>query len=151
MRYAAQTSVSCEKSKAEIERILARYDATAFAYAAKESAAMIEFQIKGKRIRFVVPMPDRGADEFLLNRWGNVRRQDAVMRDHEQSCRQRWRALALVIKAKLEFVASGIVSIESEFMAQLVLPGGQTAGERFLPRLDEIYATGKVPTIGWDG
>ena len=36
---------------------------------------------------------------------------------HDQACRQRWRALLLVIKAKLEAVTAGISTVETEFLA----------------------------------
>ena len=42
----------------------------------------------------------------------------------EQVCRQRWRALLLIIRAKLEAVASGITTLENEFLANIVLPDG---------------------------
>ena len=41
-------------------------------------------------------------------------------------CRQRWRALNLAIKAKLEAVESGIVTFDQEFLAHIVGPSGQT-------------------------
>lgn len=36
-------------------------------------------------------------------------------------------------------------------MAHIVLPGGQTFGEQFLPQIDAIYESGKVPQLGWEG
>lgn len=141
--YAKNTSVPIERSKTEIERILNRYGATAFAYAAKSEAAMIEFQMSGKRIRFVIPMPKKPEDDG----WGS----GAHIKRWEQSIRQKWRALALVVKAKLEAVESEITTLEQEFLAHIVLPNGQTFGQSVIPRLDEIYSTGKVPAIGWDG
>ena len=44
----------------------------------------------------------------------------------EQGKRSRWRALYLVVKAKLEAVSSGIVSMEDEFLAQTVMNDGET-------------------------
>jgi hypothetical protein len=51
MKYAVQTSVSVEKSRAEIETILTRYGANKFAYFTEELKACIAFEISGKRIR----------------------------------------------------------------------------------------------------
>lgn len=63
-RYAVDTAVSVEKSRAEIETILRRYKADAFGYATNAAGAMIYFQLAGRRIKFVLPMPDRKSREF---------------------------------------------------------------------------------------
>lgn len=65
----------------------------------------------------------------------------------EQACRQRWRALLLVIKAKLEATECGISSFESEFMANIVLPDGTTAGDFMLPQIAEVYKNGTMPPM----
>lgn len=139
--YAKNTTVSCEKSKTEIERILTRYGATHFAYATMQEGSMVQFVFNGKRIKFLVSMPNRpkvDAPVAHFTRW-------------EKSQRQKWRALVLVIKAKLEAVASGICTFEEEFLAHIVIPGGQTTGQMMIPRIEEAYQTGKVPALGWDG
>lgn len=138
--YAKNTTVSCEKSKTEIERTLTRYGATHFAYTTMPEGAVVQFVNNGKRIRFLVPMPNRPRQDA----------PDAHFRRWEKSQRQKWRALALVIKAKLEAVASGICTFEEEFLAHIVLPNGQTAGQHLIPRIDEAYATGQVPALGWE-
>lgn len=61
--------------------------------------------------------------------------------------RQRWRALALVIKAKLEAIESGITTVDAEFLAHLVLPDGRTYGEFALPQIDEVYRSGAMPPL----
>jgi hypothetical protein len=48
--YAAQTSVSADKSRAEIERTLTRYGATSFAYGWQGSQAMVGFVMAGRQI-----------------------------------------------------------------------------------------------------
>lgn len=138
--YAKNTTVSCEKSKAEIEKILTRYGATHFAYATMPEGSMVQFVFNGKLIKFLVPMPNRprlDAPDAHYTRW-------------EKAQRQKWRALALVIKAKLEAVASGICTFEEEFLAHIVLPGGQTVGQHMIHRIDEAYAAGKIPALAWE-
>lgn len=154
--YARDTSVSVDRSKAEIERTLSRYGAEAFAYAAKETAAMVEFQLSGKRIRFIMPTPARSDQRFThYSRKGSPyryeRSESQSQAAYDQELRRRWRALALVIKAKLEAVASEITTLEQEFLAHIVLPGGRTVGDMMIPRIDEAYASGKVPALGWEG
>jgi hypothetical protein len=62
----------------------------------------------------------------------------------EAATRQRWRALVLVLKAKLEAVASGISTLESEFLSGIVLPNGMTVGQAMLPRLSDVVSSGRL-------
>ncbi len=126
-RYAEGTSVSVEKSKAEIERLLSRYGATAFASGWAIGRALIQFEAQGRRIRFVLPLPDPSERRFTHSAAKDQpRTHEAARAAWEQACRQDWRALALVVKAKLEAVAANITSFEQEFYAHIVLPNGET-------------------------
>lgn len=149
-RFAAETSVSVDRSKAEIERLLARYGASQFALGWDRGAAHLGFRIADRTIRFLLPLPDRAADEFRLTPAGR-RRRSAVDQERawEQACRSRWRALLLVIKAKLEAAAIGISTIEDEFLAWTVLPGGrgQTVGDELRPRIAAMIADGKAAPL----
>lgn len=148
--------VSSESSKGEIERTLTRYGATQFMSGWKEQMAMVGFQMKDKVLRFVLPMPDRQADEFWMTPSGRSRRdrnngEVQAAEAYEQAIRQRWRALALVVKAKLEAVECGITTFEEEFMAHIVIPGtGKTVAEHMLHKIEKAYKTGEVPALGWD-
>ena len=63
-KYAATTSVTSEKSRAEIERTLSKYGATSFAYGWEETRSVIGFRIENRQVRFVLPLPDRHSREF---------------------------------------------------------------------------------------
>jgi hypothetical protein len=106
-RYAEQTQVPVDRSKAEIERLLQRYGATEFVHGWKADRAIVQFKMKERYVRFVLPLPEIG--EFTKTETGRARKAGtgAVTSAWEQACRQRWRALALSIKAKLESVESG--------------------------------------------
>ena len=65
----------------------------------------------------------------------------------EQACRQRWRPLLLIIRAKLEAVESDITTLESEFLANIVLPNGGTVGDWLVPQIEEVYGTGRMPPM----
>lgn len=145
-RYAADTSVSVEKSRAEIETILRRYGADAFGYYTEATRAVVQFRFEGWSIRFEVPLPDPEDREFTRTpSRGTPRKRDAAERAWEQACRQRWRALALAIKAKLEAVEVGITTFEEEFLAHLILPSGETVGAHALPRLRHALSEGRMP------
>lgn len=146
-RYAAETSVAQDRSRAEIEATLKRYGATSFMYASEATAAMIGFRIKDRMVKFVLPMPDPKSREFTHTpARGTLRSPAEAEKAWEQAGRQRWRALALVIKAKLEAVAAGITTIEDEFLAHTVLPDGSTVGQFMQPQLAIAYEQGSMPT-----
>ncbi|MCQ9208602.1 MAG: hypothetical protein NG712_04405 [Omnitrophica bacterium] len=144
-RYAAKTSVSVAKSKAEIERTLVRYGASEFAYASGQDRAMIGFLIDNHKIEIAIMMPV--PQEFAQTETGRDRSMATMRVEWERACRQRWRALALVIKAKLEAVECGITSMQDEFLAYTVLPTGQTIGQVMAAKMTEILTGGKMPSL----
>lgn len=145
-KYAAETTVSAEASRAQIERTLRRYGADAFVFAEDRGEVTIMFRIEGRMIRFRLPMPDPQDRAFTHVNKGAIgvqpRSLPSAQKAWEQACRQRWRALALIILAKLEAVAAGVVSIEDEFLAQTMTSDGRTVAEVIKPKLDEHLRVG---------
>lgn len=141
--YAAGTDVSSDKSRTEIEKTLARWGADSFAYMTNRTQAQVAFEYEGRRIRFTLPLPDRASREFTLTPTGKERARTAAEAAYEQAVRQRWRALALVVKAKLEAVESGISTFEQEFYANIVLPGGSTVFEATAGQVDAALSAGR--------
>jgi Tfp pilus tip-associated adhesin PilY1 len=146
-RYAENTGVGVDQSRAEIERTLQRYGASTFSYGWDGDRGAIAFRMEGRFIRMVISLPAPDAEEFMLTPTGRERSAAAAREAWEQAVRQRWRAMALVIKAKLEAVEAGISSFEEEFLASTVMPNGQTVGESILPGIEEAYKTGKMPKV----
>ena len=144
-QYAKNTTVSSELSRIEIEKILIRYGADNFAYASGNGMALIGFVMYGRQVKFVLPMPR--LDEFSKTPTGRDRTENSKYEAWEQACRQRWRALKLVIQAKLEAVECGISMFEDEFMANIVLPGGQTVSDFMKPQIEKAYALGQPPQL----
>lgn len=145
-KYAANTEVSTERSRGEIERILVRYEATSFAYGWEGNTTILGFKMQDRHIRYKIAMPI--IQDFRLTETGRARTsRDAIEAAWEQACRQRWRALALIIKAKLEAIESGITDFESEFLSNTLLPAGQTVGEWIHPQIEMAYQTGQMPQL----
>lgn len=147
-KFAEDTGVSAARSRAEIETLLARYGATSFASGWDQAAVQILFEMEGRRIRFTIPSPNI-EDYAEVTAWG---RKTAEVRQRElleQEQRRRWRALALVIKAKMEAVASKVSTFESEFLSHIILPGtnGKTVGEWMAPQIVISYESGKMPPM----
>lgn len=124
-RYAERTEVSIEQSIADIRAVVARYEGAQFVYMLGEDEALIAFTKEARQVRFYVSLKDRDA----------------------QSRKVAMRALLLVIKAKLEAVASGIVLFEDEFLANVVLPDGNLVGREVRERLAHAYETREMPKL----
>jgi hypothetical protein len=144
-KYASSTNVSSELSRLEIEKTLIRYGAENFAYATAQGKALIGFTMFNRQIKFLLPLPIK--NDFALTPTGRERTENSQYEAWEQACRQRWRALNLVIKAKLEAVECGISVFEDEFMSNIVLPGGQTVGDFMKPQIDKAYEIGLPPAM----
>lgn len=127
-RYAQKTTVSVAKSKAEIEMTLARYGADQFVSGWDADKAYVGFRVDFRMVKLVLVLPERSEFRFTEHTH-RARSAQSAEKAWEQACRQRWRALALVVKAKLEAVEAGISTFENEFLANVVLPNGATVGE----------------------
>lgn len=146
-QFARDTSVSVSRSKAEIEQTIERYGAGQFMSGWSGNRALIGFTSENRQIRFVLELPEKDSSEFTETPTGKARSSDAALKAWEQACRQRWRALNLVIKAKLEAVESGISVFEDEFMANIVMPNGRTVSEEIRPMIAHAYETREMPKL----
>ena len=144
-KYAENTTVTVERSKAEIERLLRAHDATGLlmAWDEDEGKSVVQFRIEGRVVKMVVTDPDIA--EYSVSDAGRRRPPGAARTAVDKELRRRWRALLLITKAKLEMVESGESSVDREFMADILLPDGSTVGEKMLPKLVLAYDTGKMP------
>lgn len=146
MTYANRTTVDVTSSQAEIERILERYGATAYVYTKMNDRIMVMFEMRKRRIRFILTLPPR--KDFMTTETGKQRKSDNAIDDaHQQAIRSRWRSLALVIKAKLDSVQTGIEEFEEAFMGQIMLPDGQSVKEWLKPQIAASYESGQMPSV----
>jgi hypothetical protein len=95
------------------------------AHDSERAQAVVQFKIQNRIVRFVVKLPQLADYAKRRDRRGfaftDAKKEDMRAQDE----RQRWRALLLVIKAKLECVENGIATFEEEFLAHIVLPNDQ--------------------------
>ena len=148
MAYAENTSVPVEKTRAEIERLLSRHHCTKFLAGVDHEAhrATVQFQAHGRIVKFDIALPDPEDPKYKRIKGSYLERNaSGVVKVVDQETRTRWRALLLVVKAKLEAVESQIATFEDEFLAHTVLPNQQTVAEYIGPMVDEVYATGRMP------
>lgn len=131
-RYAQGTDVPVSKTRGEIEALLTKHGAAQILSGIdrEKRSGFIGFTLHGRQYR--IPLLARAPQHGC--------RPDQVERE-------QWRCLLLVIKAKLEFIASGLTTAQTEFMAHVVLPDGSTVGESIEPRLVAAYASGEVRAL----
>ena len=148
-KYAEKTEVSPMRSLDEIDRMLTRYEADQF-FGGRDNekrCIYVTFRKARRQVRFTVPLPDPDDDDFQkVDRYSH-KLLGFSQEKYDQAVRQRWRALTLVIKAKLESIESGIEDFETAFMGQLVLPNNQTVGEWMTPQIERAYENGKMPPM----
>lgn len=148
--YARDTEVSVDRSQAEIGKVLTRYGATQRMTAVDDETgrALVGFRIKEVTVRLETPLPRLDAFRTTKRNGKEVERTpEQQRRAYEQESRARWRVVGLLLKAKLEAVELGYSTVEREFMADVVLPGGKTVAETMGADLRTALAGGTVPNL----
>jgi len=139
--YAQNTDVPVERSRAEIDRLLSKNGATTTGIVNNEEkcVAAIAFTMKGARYLLELPLPTPDdLDEAKQRRRGITL---------EQLRRERWRAMLLLVKSKLETVRLGITTVEREFLADLVLPNGGTVHQQLAEAIRQGLGSGDRPKM----
>jgi hypothetical protein len=144
-KYAESTTVSPEKSISEIQTTLKRYNASKFGFVDEGTSFNVGFSMNDRVVRFSVPLPK--LSDFALDGRKVRRSAKQQLAAFDQAKWQRFRALLLVIKSKLESIESGIESFDEAFGAQIVLPSGQTMGQWAKPQIEEAYQSGRMPAL----
>jgi hypothetical protein len=150
MAYAKNTEVAVEKSRAEIERLLSQHRCSKFLAGIDHEAhrATVQFQAHGRIVKFEIELPDPADPKYKRIKNSRFERTPSgVAAVIAQEERTRWRALLLVIKAKLEAVESNIATFEDEFLAHTMLPNQRTVAEYIGPMIAEVYATGRMKAL----
>jgi hypothetical protein len=150
--YAAGTKVSVEKSKAELDGLLGKHGAGSRGIMHDEARAVaaVIFVLEGRKYRIEVPMPTPSDVDAAWKKkqppgawkWGYTQVEKWKRERLEQLARERWRGLVLLVKAKLEIVRMGVSSFEREFLADLLLPNGETAHQTIGTYMKKLLANG---------
>lgn len=147
MTYAQGTTVPVDKTRMEIEKLLKKNGATGIASLWDDAAhsGRIICRLQERMLRFDIKLPSM--ESMRLTPKGQTRHDEKnlanVVAAEE---RRKWRALLLIIKAKLELISSGDSTIEKEFLADLLMPNGSTVYENTKEAIASAYLTGGMPT-----
>lgn len=132
-RYAARSAVPVNRSRGEIESLLTRIGADSTAFMGDANAAAVAFRLHGRNYVIRLPYPQARND-----------------RERDQGIRSLWRAMGLLVKAKLIAVESGVTTAEAEFLAHAMLPSGQTLVEHLNDHPDQLTTSGALMLPGGD-
>ena len=134
-RYAEGTEVPIERSKEELQRLLTKHGASQRGVMEDDAIgrALVMFTLEARQYRMDVPLPSP--------------KEHPDPRQREQRTKERWRAIVLMVKAKLELCALGVSTIEREFLADLVLPDGQRVHTALMKGIRKAYETGEMPPL----
>ena len=136
MPFAERTTVSVEKTRAQIESLVRKAGASEFSSGYTAGEAGFSFVLKARRVSFSVPRPSKDDKKICARALALSRNRYAapdgprLAKAIEEEERRLWRCLLLAMKAKLEIVASGIATFDEEFLSHIVTDNGMTILER---------------------
>jgi len=146
--YTRGDSFSSEASRKHIRQALADYGATDVVFSQRGNLSAVAFKGGGRQFRIVMPLQQSDGELAIRGDVADSRLHEAHARILERANRKSWHALALAIDAKLGAAAAGISTLESEFLAHVVLPGNRTVLDQLEPVIDSAYRSGLPPTFG---
>lgn len=126
-RFAEDTTVPVGRSQGEARDLLKRAGAGQIAVYEDDERHALAFTMADRQYRMAVPVP-------------------TTAKNPAQETRRVWRVLLLLVKSKLEAVREGASTIEREFLADMVLPDGQTVAEWTAPQVALAYERGLMPS-----
>lgn len=145
--YASATPVPISRSREEIERTLANYDAASHVlWGSSPQSIVLGFLYRGWQVRITVPVPPRETYRENPNDW-RPRSDRQVELFYQAEVKRLYRVLLLLLKGKLEAIKSRGASAEAEFLPYFVLPSGATVAEQLGPELEEMLLSGHVPPL----
>jgi hypothetical protein len=157
-RYAAHTDVPAHQSRSALDQLLAKHGAKNRGIMSDDSSgtAVAAFFLEGRAIRLSVSFRRpaevlRDAEREPPRGWRQrtaLQRQKWAETESAQEERQRWRALLLITRAKLEMIADGMSTVDREFLASIMLSDGRTVEERLVPDLPKLPPSAPLLTIG---
>jgi hypothetical protein len=141
-RYAASTTVSTGRSRDELEALLRKYGVQHHGLITQPDLLTLAFQSDGLNHRIVLPLPSPADRRFRTGPGGGTRTSKGAQDAHAQEVRARYRALVLVVKAKLELAHLLGQPVEAAFTEYRVLDDGRTVQEH-------VHGQGQPPALTW--
>lgn len=129
-RYAEGTVVPVSRSHEAIKLELRKVGAEEFGIMESAVAAYVIFRIREIRYRITTGeiKPARG-------------------RDPAAEARRQWRAIVLLVKAKVVSIVEGISTVEREFLSDAIMPDGSVLADHAPALIEQAYKEGGAPRL----
>ncbi len=135
-KYAEGTTVSVERSIAELKRICEKYGATNFGFLQGDASTAVFFKYEGRLYR------------LDLHFQSSVKaRNQAEEKKIKAEERRKWRVLILTIKAMFESIENDVLAAPLLLQPFTVLPDNTVLGERISATIEQAYLTGNMPNL----
>ncbi|MDQ1058502.1 hypothetical protein QFZ23_002403 [Arthrobacter globiformis] len=144
--YTRGDSFSVGASREHVERALLDFGATDVRFSQRGRLSAIAFRACGRQFRIVISLPQPDGISAVLGGAADVH-GEVTAKVLELNARRVWHAFALSTEAKLAAVAAGVATLESEFLAHVVLPGNRTVIDELEPVIASAYQSGQHPSI----
>jgi hypothetical protein len=112
--YVRGASISASASQTEIANMLTGSGASGFRCTCEDGRAAINFRSGGRAFRIVLALPRETVEPLAPSSTGDAPKAA------QEAARRRWRQLSVLIQAKLDAVALGIVTFDQEFLAYML-------------------------------
>jgi hypothetical protein len=146
--YSRAGSITSGASRTHIEQALVGYGATDVRVSGFGDRAAITFKGDGRQYSVALSLPQPPVTSSLSGRPAERPDGQTDAKIHERDSRRFWHALAETVDAKLNAAAAGTATLESEFLAHVVLPGNRTVLEELQPIIESAYRSGRHPSFG---
>jgi hypothetical protein len=145
--YTRGDSFSAGDSREHVKRALLDFGATDVRFSQRGRLSAIGFRACGRQFRIVISVPQTEGIPAARGDVAEVHGREVTAKVLELSARRFWHSFALWTDAKLAAVAAGVATLESEFLAHVVLPGNRTVIDELEPVIASAYHSGQRPSI----
>ncbi|APX00395.1 hypothetical protein [Arthrobacter sp. QXT-31] len=140
-------SFSVGDAREHVERALLNFGATDVRFSQRGRLSAIAFRACGRQFRIVISIPQPDRIPPVRGEVEGSRSREDTAKALELAARRFWHSFALSTDAKLAAVAAGVATLESQFLAHVVLPGNRTVIDELEPVIASAYRSGQRPSI----
>ena len=144
-RYAEGATTTVNASRNEIEALVRKFGAhQILAYEDKERA-IVQFTARERMVRLTLSMPSE--ESLSKTETGRRRSVGSLGEAKDKEMKRLWRALVLLVRAKITAVNENIVTFEEEFLSNIVMADGRTVAEHTKEPIALSYKSGTMQTL----
>ena len=145
--YTRGDSFSVGDSRQHVEQALLDFGASDVRFSQRGRLSAIAFRACGRQFRIEISLPQPDGIPAVRGGVAEVHGREVTAKVRELSARRFWHSFALSTDAKLAAVTAGVGTLESEFLAHVVLPGNRTVIDELQPVIASAYWSGQRPSI----